>query len=260
MALMINPLIETIADFLYLGSKVAQKPLLTMGLFALAVAPGLAICLYILYKDKYNKEPLWMLVMAFLLGVLSILPALAIQLVLTGSADRVLQEGPASIALFTFGVVAISEEGSKFLVLRLFLYPRKSFDDPFDGIVYAVMVGMGFATIENIGYVYEHGAGTGVMRMFLSVPAHATFAVLMGYYVGFAKFGKVKNRAGNFFMALLMPVLFHGSFDFFIFAGKDSLVILGALVSLVVALVLSFRAIRSKQALSKNYSEQINPL
>ena len=46
-----------------------------MGLLALAIAPGIAICLFIYYKDKYNKEPIWMLILAFLLGVLSIIPA-----------------------------------------------------------------------------------------------------------------------------------------------------------------------------------------
>lgn len=73
-------------------------------------------------------------------------------------------------------------------MIRLFAYRRKAFDEPFDGIVYVVMVGMGFATLENIGYVLQHGMGTGILRIFLSVPAHATFAILMGDHLGLAKF------------------------------------------------------------------------
>lgn len=228
-----------------------------MGLLALAIAPGLAICLFIYYKDKYNKEPLWMLLMAFILGALSILPAIVVQLGYGADIQAIRQGGTLSVAFFSYCVVGGSEEISKFLMLRLFIFSRKHFDDPFDGIVYAVMVGMGFATIENIGYVYEHGLGTGIMRMFLSVPAHGTFAVLMGYFTGFAKF-RPGARLGYFLLAILMPVLFHGTFDFFIFLDSDGLLALGAIVSFILALYLSFRAIRNKQMLSKLYYDQKN--
>lgn len=226
-----------------------------MGLLALALAPGIAICLFIYYKDKYNKEPLWMLLLAFILGVLSIIPAIAVQLSFGSKLEDVQAESVSSIAFFAFCVVALSEEASKFLMLRLFLYPRKHFDDPFDGIVYAVMVGMGFATIENIGYVYQHGYATGVLRMFLSVPAHGTFAVLMGYFTGLAKF-RPGSRLIYFLLALLLPVLFHGAYDFFLFIGTSLYIASGALVSFVVALVLSFSAIKRKQHLSKLYHEE----
>ena len=230
-----------------------------MGLLALAIAPGIAICLFIYYKDKYNKEPIWMLLLAFVLGVLSIIPAVIIQLSYGHEISDIQNQGTLSVAFFSYCIVALSEEGSKFLMLRLFIYPRKHFDDPFDGIVYAVMIGMGFATIENIGYVYQHGLGTGILRMFLSVPAHGTFAVLMGYFIGFAKFRDI-NKLYYFGMALLIPVLFHGSFDFFIFVGSDSLIALGAIVSFILAMYLSFRAIRRKQQLSKIYYEEKNKI
>ncbi|MBL0056934.1 MAG: PrsW family intramembrane metalloprotease [Chitinophagaceae bacterium] len=226
-----------------------------MGLLALAIAPGLAICLFILYKDKYNREPIWMLILAFVLGVLSVIPAILIQLGYGADLATIQNEGTMSVAFFSFCVVAASEEASKFIMLRLFLYPRKHFDDPFDGIVYAVMVGMGFATLENIGYVYEHGVGTGILRMFLAVPAHGTFAVMMGYFTGFAKF-RNSGKMGYFLLALLVPIILHGSYDFFLFIGSDSLLALGALVSFGIALYVSFRAIRNKQKISRLYHEQ----
>ena len=219
------------------------------------MAPGIAICIFIYRKDKYNKEPFWMLLMAFLLGVVSIVPAIILQVASGVKFNTVGDGGALSAAFFAFCIVAASEEGSKFLMLRTILYPRKHFDDPFDGIVYAVMVGMGFATIENIGYVYQHGAGTGILRMFLSVPAHGTFAVLMGYFTGYAKF-RARHKFYNFLWALLLPIVFHGSFDFFIFIGSDSYIILGALVSFILALFLSFKAISRKQELSRRYHEE----
>jgi len=111
-------------------------------------------------------------------------------------------------------------------------------------------VGMGFATLENIGYVYQNGMGTGILRMFLSVPAHATFAVLMGYYMGLAKFDET-NRKKYLLLAILLPVLFHGTFDFFLFLGSTPLHFVGAIASFIVAIRLSRKAIRKHRDLSK---------
>jgi RsiW-degrading membrane proteinase PrsW (M82 family) len=237
--------------------KSNTKTAFDMGLLALAIAPGIAICIFIYYKDKYNKEPVWMLLLAFVLGILSIIPAVIIQVASGVNSNLIQSKDGLTVAYFTFCIIAMSEEGSKFLMLRAFIFPRKHFDDPFDGIVYAVMIGMGFATIENIGYVYENGWRTGILRMFLSVPAHGTFAVLMGYFTGFAKF-KTNNKLYYFFPALLLPVIFHGAFDFFIFKGTGSLLTLGAIVSFLLALFLSFKAISNKQNISKSYYEEKN--
>ena len=230
-----------------------------MGLLVLAVAPGIAICIYIYFKDKYNKEPLGLLIMSFILGMLSIIPAIIIQLAFGISLEKLSGASIVSVALFAYGIVALSEEGSKFLALRFYAYPKKAFDDPFDGIIYAVMVGMGFATLENIGYVMQHGIGTGITRMFLSVPAHATFAVLMGYHAGLAKFHPAK-RLYYFFLAVLWPVIFHGTFDFFLFLGNTLLHFAGAIISFIIAVLLSRRAIRKKQAISKDYRDGIDSI
>ena len=83
--------------------------------------------------------------------------------------------------------VGITEELLKFLVVMLIIYPNKNFDEPFDGIVYAVFVGMGFATAENLAFVMNGSASLAIMRMLSAVPAHFVFAVIMGYYLGKAK-------------------------------------------------------------------------
>ena len=230
-----------------------------MLLLALAVAPGIAICIYIYRKDKFNKEPVGLLIRSFFLGMLSILPALLIQVGFTLFFGNWLKGDLFNVGLFSFVIVALSEEGSKFLLLRLAIFNRKEFDEPFDGIVYAVMVGMGFATLENISYVFEHGIGTGITRMFLSVPAHGTFAVLMGYYTGLAKFDP-ERRKRYFFLAILLPVFFHGSFDFCLFSGIAWLQVGGALASLYIAVRLSLRAIRKKQELTADHFNGIDSI
>ena len=236
---------------------------LPMLLLALSIAPGFAISLFIFLKDRYNREPGLKLLICFLLGCLSVIPAIIIQVFTTKPADHLLGEGILFTAFFAYIIVALSEELSKFVMLRYYAFPKKSFDEPFDGIVYSVMVGMGFATVENIGYVMQHGVGTALLRMFLSVPAHATFAILMGYYVGKAKFHP-KRRFNNLFSGLFWAVFFHGTYDFFLFLqGKefvnkfigDGLLFLGAVASFIVAIWLSKRAIREHEQTSKSMFE-----
>jgi RsiW-degrading membrane proteinase PrsW (M82 family) len=230
-----------------------------MGLLALAIAPGIAICLFIYFKDKYNREPLWLLILSFFMGMLAIIPAIVIQWTLTRPVEKLMGAGIWYTAVFSYLIVALSEEGSKYLALRFGPFRRKAFDDPFDGIIYAVVVGMGFATLENIMYVTDRGIGTGILRMFLSVPAHGTFAVLMGYHLGLAKFDPA-NRKRYMFLAVFWPVVFHGTFDFFLFVGNTWLHFAGAVVSFIVAVKLSLNLIRKKQALSRDHYDGIDSI
>jgi RsiW-degrading membrane proteinase PrsW (M82 family) len=108
------------------------------------------------------------------------------------------------------------------------------------------MVGMGFATLENILYVFQYGAPTGFIRMFTAVPAHASFAILMGYYLGKAKFTHHKNIYYSV-LALLIATAFHGAYDYFWFVSYIPGIWIGAIISLIVALILSRSAIRIHQ-------------
>lgn len=216
-----------------------------ISLLALALAPGVAIGLYIYLKDKHEREPLALLMVSFFYGALSTLVTLFISLpldfiVTINEMNVVHQFGNA------FFKVALVEEFSKFIFIRFILYNNKNFNEPFDGIVYSCMVGMGFATLENILYVFQYGAPTGFIRMFTAVPAHATFAVLMGYFLGKAKFTHHRNLYYSS-AALLIATAFHGSYDYFWFISYVPGIWVGAILSLVVALILSKKAIRLHQ-------------
>ncbi|MDP9230476.1 MAG: GNAT family N-acetyltransferase, partial [Bacteroidota bacterium] len=226
-----------------------------MTLLALAIAPGLAICFYIFHKDIYNREPKLTLLISFILGTLTIIPPFFLET----SVGKIFDNSIGSITIYSYLVVALSEELSKFIVLRYYCYNRKSFDEPLDGIVYAVMVGMGFATIENIGYVTELGYSIAFLRMFLAVPAHASFAILMGYYVGKAKFNPAQS-ARYMLIGLALAIFFHGTFDVFIFLMgnpnikpylSDGLLFIGAIASFIIAIRLSKKHIRLHQQLSQ---------
>lgn len=218
-------------------------------LLALAFAPGLAVILYIYVKDKHEREPIGLLAISFTYGVLSALITLLISWSLHSvfmlRVDNTLQDQFVN----AFFKVALIEEFSKFIFIRFILYYNKNFNEPFDGIVYAVMVGMGFATFENILYVFEYGVTTGVLRMFTAIPAHATFAVLMGYFLGKAKFAHQKVILYSI-TALLVASFFHGVYDYFWFVSFVPGIWIGALISLLVAFLFSRQAIRIHQQAS----------
>lgn len=183
-------------------------------LLALALAPGIYLALAIYARDKYDREPKKILLKAFLLGCLSIGPAGLIELYL--SKLFVPPHASIVITLFhAFIIVGLTEEACKFIMIRFHAYRLPEFNEPFDGIVYAAFVGLGFATTENIFYVLNGGWGIGLVRMFTSVPAHYSFAVIMGYYMGKAKFAQ-KHRALYMLTGLLLASLLHGAYDFFI--------------------------------------------
>ncbi len=233
-----------------------------MELLALALAPGIAIVWFIYSMDQYDKEPLRALVKSFFLGVLATLPAGLLQLALnTGLLKMMSPGGWTYYILLSFPVVALSEELAKFCMVRYYAYPRPFFNEPFDGIIYSVMVAMGFASFENLGYVWEHGLSTALLRMFLSVPAHATFGVLMGYYIGLAKFTHTAKGSWLMLRGLLLSVLFHGLFDLFLFVQQDKNItshisggyLFGiAVLSYLVAIRLSWQAIKLHQNISKH--------
>ncbi len=235
-----------------------------MLLLAFAVAPGIAISLFIYSMTKYRRESLRYLVISFLLGMAATIPPLILQLLAGDVREDPSGHSVLSFAWYAFVIVALSEEGSKWLVLRCYAYPKKVFNAPFDGIVYAVMIGMGFATVENIEYVRQFGWGTGLNRFFLSVPAHASFAVLMGYYTGWAKF---EPRRSVFLMlkGLLIAVTLHGSFDFFLFLQQSreaarhvsvGVLSFGAFASFYIAMRLALRSIRMHAQLSEEESAE----
>ena len=217
-----------------------------MNLLLLAVAPVLTIILYIYFQDRYDKEPTGLLVVSFLLGaIVSVLLVFGLYFV-TGHLLPITDKFSIwQQFIQAFVVVALAEEFSKYIIVKYYAQTRKAFNEPYDGIMYAVMVSMGFACTENILYVLQGGYSTAILRAFTAVPAHATFGILMGYYMGKAKFSNNRfllNMAG-----LFLAVLFHGAYDFFLFINFIPGISIGAFISLIIGIVLSKKAIKRHQ-------------
>lgn len=225
-------------------------------LLAISSAPAACIILYIYLKDKHEREPVSLLLKSFLLGVISVLVTFMISFPLDMFVPTD-EQNLTQQAVHAFLFVALVEEFSKFLFVRGILYNDARFNEPFDGIVYSVMVSMGFATLENILYVSQGGFDTALVRMFTAVPAHGTFAILMGYYIGKAKFET--GRGYLSWVGLLAATLFHGAYDYFWFISFVPGIWIGAIASLVVGVWLARKAIRIHQDASPFKSGNLPP-
>ena len=234
-----------------------------MILSLIAGLPPLFIPYYIYRLDKYEKEPQRLIVKSFLLGCFIVVPVIFLELFAqhffnVDISDNFNQMGSASSGIFDvdFGLffyvligIALIEEGFKYLVLRKYLYGNPEFNEPFDGIVYAVTISMGFALVENLGYVYgEEGGGgfsVGIMRMFSAIPAHGLFGVIMGYYAGKAKFTPGSEKT-LLLKGLGGAILLHCLYDYFLFLGTIAGLAF-AFISLFVAIGFCKKAIREHQ-------------
>jgi len=189
----------------------------TLKLLYIAMGPGIAIAVFIYYSDKWEKEPKKLVLKSFFLGGLAVFPTYYFEgMVEEALGMRTLVDEhsplfwPKTIFYAFFGV-ALAEELCKFLFLKAFVCDDLEFRVPFDGIVYGGMVGCGFATVENIMYVLPHGQEVGIIRMITAVPGHAFFGVILGYFMGRAKFSV--NRARHLLHGLVVVVLLHGIYD-----------------------------------------------
>jgi RsiW-degrading membrane proteinase PrsW (M82 family) len=214
-----------------------------MYLLALAIAPSIAILVFIYSKDKYDKEPLKFLLMLFGLGCLTVIPACILEMLIQLAAG--FDDSLPSVLLEAFFGVALIEEAVKYFVLRAAAGRRcRYFNQLFDGIVYSVYVSLGFATIENILYVLQGGLSTGIMRALTAVPCHAITAVAMGYYLGIGRF-RVDGRDRRKYMALsfIVPVILHGIYDFLVLSGNVILILI--FIPFVIFLyIFAFRKIK----------------
>ncbi len=206
----------------------------------LAIAPGVAIAFFIYFRDKFEKEPYKLIRNCFLFGLLSIVPAFIIEFVF-GAMGIDENQNTLKTFLYAFLVVGIAEEMSKFLFLRVYAYHKPDFNEPFDGIVYTIMISMGFTTIENIMYALKGGTEVALLRMFTAVPLHAVCAIFMGYYVGKAKFAK--HKMTTMLLGIILAILVHGLYDFFLFQHDIPALAILSLVTLGISIALSFVAI-----------------
>ena len=186
-----------------------------MGTLLITILPSLLIVTFFVMSDRF-REPNKEIIKVFTYGIILIFPAFYLNTFLGGIfASRSISENLIS----SFLTAAPVEETLKFCVLYFLVYKMKDFNEPIDGIVYGVVVSLGFATLENIYYVYflsdyydTSERALAIWRSFSAVPAHGVFGATMGYFFMNYCFSK---KQSNLFLCILAPFLLHGFYNFF---------------------------------------------
>jgi len=217
-----------------------------------ALLPAILLLLYIWKKDP-QKEPTGQLVKAVLWGVAICIPIGFVEL----GIQEVLFGGKMPTDLWSstaqaFLLAAVPEEAAKLFALWLILRKNPYFDEHFDGIVYAVCVGLGFAAIENVFYVLqseEEWLTVGIVRSLLAVPGHYAFAVLMGFYYSLYHF--VDHSKKTAICILLVPVIAHGIYDAIAFIGVVSAAIGGISFLVLVLFCIKMHKVAKKKIVAQ---------
>ncbi|HEY2866134.1 MAG TPA: PrsW family glutamic-type intramembrane protease [Pyrinomonadaceae bacterium] len=204
-----------------LGMVVWLLTSLSIGLIAAVIAtivafvPAMFYLLPFMFLDRYDPEPFWLFALAFGWGAgVAVFVSFIVNTVITilvAVAANVAGYSP-QIGEYAGAIISapIFEEGSKGLgLLILLIFFRRYFDDVLDGIVFAGVIALGFATVENVLYYGQGLVGGGIlglvllffMRGILSPFAHATFTSMTGIGCGIAR------ESHKTFVRIIMPVL-----------------------------------------------------
>ena len=183
-----------------------------------AVLPAAILMFYIYRKDGIEKEPVGLLVKLVGLGALAAIISGGLEEVGINILDRFISvANPLYVIILAFLIVAVVEEGTKYVLMRIATWNQPHFNFRFDAVVYAVFVSLGFAAFENIGYVVGYGLTIAPTRALLAIPAHMSFAVFMGFFYGRAKLwsnrGDEGKASNNKALAYLVAVFLHGFYD-----------------------------------------------
>ena len=191
----------------------------------ITLVPPILILLYFVLADKF-REPKATVILIFFIGFLICLPAG----ILNGLSHDFFYDGSKYSDNLTSSFLgpAWAEELLKFSILYLIVLKRNEFNEPMDGLVYGVVVSLGFATYENYTYVYEWAEQVAkdegydfaelsylvaLGRSYSAIPMHGLNGAVMGYYFGMYAFSGNKKFL---ILSLVLPYLFHGFYNFLV--------------------------------------------
>ena len=205
---------------MFVGLTIAQ----IITVITITILPSVLMFSLIMYSDRKSKEPLLMILIcvfsgAFTICLSLILDKLIIKYNLVGGAGLVMNSN--SYSVYKILLLAAAEEYSKLLILYLFLFKNKSYDDIFDGFVYSSITALSFSLVETFIYVFNEStyadmSSLAVLRNFTAIPLHLVCGISMGYFISLEKFSKVKSKKFlNMFLALIVPTIIHTVYNVF---------------------------------------------
>ena len=230
-------------------------------LLLITVIPSLLLCLIIYLFDK-EKENSRIIIKLFMSGVLSVILVLIITILFSSffpslviNTNQIQNISFIKLLLYTTLSIGLIEEGSKWIFTYLFVVKDEEFNQAFDAVVYAVIVSLGFAMFENVSYVLSSGKELALLRSVTAIPAHFSFALFMGYFIGKARYLKENNNKYKLYLLLsiVAPVMLHSIYDYIALTYNSiGVLYIYIILSLCFGVYLSFRL--------RRYSNLVRPL
>jgi RsiW-degrading membrane proteinase PrsW (M82 family) len=179
----------------------------------IALIPGIFCIWFYRRKDK-NPEPRKLIIKVFLVGMAITLPAIVFEYAAEFffpffNADNLLTIVASSIL-----VVAPIEEYLKYYVVKKIALKNKAFDEPIDGVIYGVVAGLGFASLENLIVISAEGQGIIILRFATATLMHAITTGIVGYYLSMHKFSKEEDKKKYpVWKGLVIAITIHGFYN-----------------------------------------------
>ena len=212
-------------------------------LLAASIGPGLLWLWYFYKQDRYEPEPLKLVIKIFLAGLILVVPAGLLEQLWRGQILSAVRTGNwPSFLVMAFLVIALIEESLKTGFLWWLIGNNQELNEPADGIIYGITLGLGFASLENLLWASAFGFGVAALRAVITTLAHATFTGWMGYYITQYKF---RTQAfSTLIIGFVLAWASHGFYDFLLFLRRP-------VASLLAFLLIAGLLLRLYQFLQK---------
>lgn len=181
-------------------------------LVAVALIPGMFWVWFFNRQDSEDREPLGLLLRCFLYGMIAVGAAALAEIAFSPVMEAATHPVNHLIALIVG--VGLVEESAKFAAFHLAVHREPAYNEPVDGIIYAVTAALGFSTLENLIYTASFGLSVAPLRAMVASVAHAAFSGIVGYYAAMVKFRDRPRRTA--WAGLGLASVLHGFYNFFI--------------------------------------------
>jgi len=214
-------------------------------IISLILAPLIAAIIIAIVWIKRDKYRYPQLVSSFILGMISVV----VVMLFMNIADRYYLNAFRNlrrIIFYSFIVMGLGSELGKFIILRYHNFNKSSFNGPLDGIVYSVMISMGFAFISNILYfLLPYYPEIDFLYATTVIFANLFFAVILGFFVGLAKMRE--NKFVDSMTGLLAASFFHALYNFCFITEDIRLLIFYGIGAFIVVIMLYYKAYEMNQ-------------
>ena len=225
--------------------------LITIWYIFIALIPGIFWIWFYRKKDRKDPEPLKLIAKVFLWGMIITVPAVVFEFAADFFISFTQTKNLLIFILSAFFIIAPIEECLKYFVIKKKAYDHPAFNEPLDGIIYGVVAGLGFASLENILVIFSLGQEVIFLRFATATLMHALTSGIVGYYLGIVKFIKDKTKEKSFiFRGLIIATVLHGFYN--TLASVETWLSFSLLILLLIVMYLSLAQKIKKIKNSKN--------